>query len=81
MSNGGKRKVCSGSRFRGSDADTDPEQQRARGRTVALSDEPTAILINTSRGAVLDEKALAKALKEGRIKGAGWTFRTGISKS
>ena len=33
--------------------------------------KPTAILINTSRGAVLDEKALYKALKEGRIRGAG----------
>lgn len=33
--------------------------------------KPTAILINTSRGAVLDEKALYKALKEGWIKGAG----------
>lgn len=33
--------------------------------------KPTAILVNTSRGAVLDEKALYKALKEGWIKGAG----------
>jgi len=33
--------------------------------------KPTAILINTSRGAVVDEKALTKALKEGWIKGAG----------
>jgi glyoxylate reductase len=33
--------------------------------------KPTAILVNTSRGAVVDEKALAKALKEGWIKGAG----------
>jgi glyoxylate reductase len=33
--------------------------------------KPTAILINTSRGAVLDEQALAKALREGRIRGAG----------
>ncbi len=31
----------------------------------------TAILINASRGPVLDEKALVKALKEGKIAGAG----------
>lgn len=31
----------------------------------------TAYLINTSRGPVLDEKAVADALKEGRIAGAG----------
>jgi len=33
--------------------------------------KPTAYLINTSRGPVIDEKALYKALKEGWIKGAG----------
>lgn len=33
--------------------------------------KPTAILINTSRGQVVDEKALVKALKEGWIAGAG----------
>ena len=32
--------------------------------------EPTAYLINTSRGAVIDEKALAEALAGGVIKGA-----------
>ncbi|MDR1723304.1 MAG: NAD(P)-binding domain-containing protein [Tannerella sp.] len=33
--------------------------------------KPTAILINTSRGPLIDEKALVKALQEGEIHGAG----------
>jgi glyoxylate reductase len=33
--------------------------------------KPTAILINTCRGPVIDEKALVSALKEGKIAGAG----------
>lgn len=33
--------------------------------------KPTAILINTCRGVVVDEEALIKALKERRIRGAG----------
>ncbi|RLG83539.1 MAG: D-glycerate dehydrogenase, partial [Thermoprotei archaeon] len=33
--------------------------------------KPTAILINTARGAVVDTKALVKALEEGWIAGAG----------
>ena len=33
--------------------------------------KPTAILINASRGPVVDEKALVQTLKEGKIAGAG----------
>jgi glyoxylate reductase len=33
--------------------------------------KPTAFLINTSRGAVLDERAVVTALRQGRLAGAG----------
>lgn len=33
--------------------------------------KPTAYLVNTSRGGVIDESALARALNDGRIAGAG----------
>ncbi|RKT86576.1 Lactate dehydrogenase [Saccharopolyspora antimicrobica] len=47
------------------------EQTRHLIDAAALSAmKPTAFLVNTSRGPVVDEKALAEALHEGRIAGA-----------
>ncbi len=48
-----------------------PETEHAFGATEFKAMKSTAILVNTSRGAVVDEPALARALKNGDIAGAG----------
>lgn len=48
-----------------------PDSKGLVGERLLCLMKPTAILINTSRGAVVDERALARALQEKRIRGAG----------
>ena len=48
-----------------------PETTHYISRAELALMKPTAILINASRGPVVDEKALVKALQHGKIAGAG----------
>ena len=48
-----------------------PDTRHIVSRELIALMKPTAVLINTSRGPVVDEKALIEALSEGRIAGAG----------
>jgi glyoxylate reductase len=41
------------------------------GATQLRSMKPTAVLVNTARGAIVDQSALAEALRAGEIFGAG----------
>jgi D-3-phosphoglycerate dehydrogenase len=47
-----------------------PETRNIIGKHELARMKPTAFLINTSRGGIVDEHALAMALKEGRLGGA-----------
>lgn len=49
---------------------TDSTKQLINKKKIALM-KPSAILINTARGPIVDSAALAEALNEGRIAGAG----------
>mgnify|MGYP000220989268 CR=1 FL=1 len=60
-----------------------PETHHLIGKKEIEMMKPDAILINTGRGAVIDEMALADALKRKRIKGAGldvYEFEPGITR-
>lgn len=48
-----------------------PATRRLIGRDVIRALKPGAILVNTSRGPVVDEEALIDALRDGRLVGAG----------
>jgi glyoxylate reductase len=48
-----------------------PETHHLIDERVLRRMKPTAVLVNTSRGAVIDEAALVRALREGWIAGAG----------
>lgn len=48
-----------------------PKTHRLVGRAELQKMKKTAILINTARGAIVDEEALAEALNQGVIAGAG----------
>lgn len=54
-----------------------PETHHLISRDLIALMKPTAYLINTARGPVLDEEALIEALRERRIAGAGLDVYTG----
>jgi phosphoglycerate dehydrogenase-like enzyme len=48
-----------------------PETERMIGASELAQMKPTALLINTARGQLVDQRALYEALRDGKIAGAG----------
>jgi phosphoglycerate dehydrogenase-like enzyme len=48
-----------------------PETHKLINRAALAKMQPTAVLVNTSRGGVIDEAALIEALRDGRLAAAG----------
>ncbi|MGR3425606.1 MAG: 2-hydroxyacid dehydrogenase [Sagittula sp.] len=53
-----------------------PDNRAAVGRTEIARMKPSALIVNTSRGSVLDEAAVYDALAEGRLAGAALDVHT-----
>lgn len=66
-----KEELLAQSDFLSVNAPYTPETYHIVGESEFRQMKPTAILINTSRGPLVDEHALVKALQEGTIHGAG----------
>ena len=63
--------LCQKSDFISVHAPLTPQTQHLIGAREFALMKPSAILINTARGPILDEAALVRALRENRIAGAG----------
>ena len=66
-----KDELLSQSDFVSLNAPYTPETYHIIGEAELKQMKPTAVLINTGRGPLVDEKALVQALKDGTIHGAG----------
>ena len=66
-----KEELLAQSDFVSLNAPYTPETYHIIGEAELKQMKPTAVLINTGRGPLVDEKALVQALKDGTIHGAG----------
>jgi len=54
--------------------DLNPTSKHLVNKSLLAQMKPTAILINTARGSIVNEKDLVDALQSKKIAGQGWTF-------